>query len=975
MFSKNLTINTSILASIVLFASCKENKNSADNKTSAITNFSSCSNIELNENIDSIKESLKSIITSAEYDDLDEAIDWYFIKKDENIYNSHKLLNKLEEIYRKYLQEIKNLGEEKHLNFIKYKQEIYDNIKFLHNKDTFLNFSNQPSFENLNRHDYSFEKYFAIYETTFIARKFSDTVSSLAKKNNISSDFFPLLEDFHESNKTISFMNKKSYEVKSISISDNEEIKNISKFKQYLAENYTRLKQFRSIDNNYDIHLLNVHGTQGLTAALVIQTLFDLFEKSSIDSKFEFNKNMSEYLKAHTYVNLASLGEQVVSDTIQTAELIKAFTKQKINASKLMTKISNISSVASSVLNVVSVGLSFTELIKAETTADQIQYGTQVFFDSTGLLMGVSNLILYKTGALTASSAIGALAVPFAGLAIGFTGFAEASAKAISQTAEIADRFNHYKKDFHTVGTFTDFRTTFNSHIEIKPINNFAYKDYHFIEDENGHLKQNAKNHDIVIKELNLREKNKVKITYGTHYLYETTRWKEYGGTFYNSPNLHPFDDKPTSSNDKQRVISLNEAYSFDSQKEIPFIENAPIILPMVPESYISYTFDYTPFIISKTGKSEFSALQEIQEKNFKFMLTFFNPHPIEYAIRSMKFDFQPTTVQLLLGDSDYSFFSPIYPQDWKNKIHYNFISGNGSYYLKISNDSNYSINSSQTEKWFIDAQDTEKNISLLENELKIGKTSIKFIDKKFPKELIVLTHDGVYRKFDQNTNTFKLMIIDYNYNNDIKQVIKENINYQIQPSGYIEIDNYDKVKDKKAWFEIDNNKIIAPNPVENGIRKYTRYTRLNQNLVIVGKSTKYYYFYNPVRKELYSMPYEENALIHNNPLDLVDDEINEFYFENNNLYYKTKENIGIAVKENIKHLISIKAAENNPQIIKDIAAEYNLNLSDEILIFNDNDIFTGWYLKNSDSFMSKDLKNEPTFLQKISDFFKNKIG
>ncbi|MGY3803571.1 TcdA/TcdB pore-forming domain-containing protein [Pigmentibacter ruber] len=974
MFVKNLRTHITIITSILLLISCKKNEVLEEKKIITSNNFNSCTGTEFNSGIENLKKSLKKIISSKEYDEIDEAFDWYLIKKDENIYNSHLLLNKLEEIYRKYLPEIKNLSEEEHLNFIKKKHEIYENIKILTDKNKFINFSNEPSFDNFNRHDFSFEKYYAIYESTFIAKKFSNTVNEIARKNNLSSEFFPLLEDFHESNKTISFMNKKSYEVKSISISDNEEIKNISKFKSYLAENYTRLKQFRSIDNNYDIHLLNVHGTQGLTAALIIQTLFDLFERSSIDNKFEFNKNMSEYLKAHTYVNLASLGEQVVSDTIQMAELIKALTKQKINASKLMTKISNISSTAGSILNVVSVGLSITEYIKSDTTAERIQYGTQLGFDTAGLFMGITNLVLYKTGALTASAAVGMLTIPFTGLAIGFTGFASASAQAVSEAEEIAERFNHYKIDYQTVGINKNFKTSFRTHTEIKAINNFAYKDYSYSEDDHGNLKQNAKNHDIVIKELDLREKNKVKISYGTHYLYETIRWKEYGGWLFNSPVLHPFGEDPASIDDKQQVISLNNAYSFLPQKEMQFIEDAPIILPMVPESYISYRFAYTPGIIGSYS-SKLEALREIQEKNFKFMFNYFRPHPLEYAIRSMRFDFQPTTVQLLLGDSDYSFFSPIYPQDWKNKIHYNFVSGNGNYYLKISNDSNYSINSSQTEKWFIDAQDTEKNIRILENELKIGKTSIKFIEKKFPKELIFLTHDGVYRKFDQNVNAFKIMSIDFNANDNIKQIVQENINYQIQPSGYIEIENYDKVKDKKAWFEIDNNKIIAPNPVENGIRKYTRYTRLNQNLVIVGKSTKYYYFYNPLRKQLYSMPYEENALIHNNPLDLVDDEINEFYFENNNLYYKTKENIGIAVKENIKHLISIKAAENNPQIIKDIAAEYNLNLSDEILIFNDNDIFTGWYLKNNDSFMSKDLKNEPTFLQKISDFFKNKIG
>lgn len=960
--------------SIIYLESCKLVKSTENeqNKLIQLEHSTTCIIDEKLENIEKVKRTLKEIISSSDYDDLDEIIDWYLIKKNENINLVHRLSAKLEEISRIYYTQLNELEENKHLEFLYIKDEIYANINALENKYKFLKLSNEPSFDNIIQHDYSFEKYSKIYEATFYSKFFSETIKEIATRNNISSKYFPLLEDFDPIEKQISFMHKDTHEIQSVHLLENEQVNKILKFKNYLDENISNLKPFSTVAQNKNIQLLNVHGTQGLTAAIVIQTLFDVYERSSINNNYELNNNLSNYIKAHTYVNLAMVGQQVVDEITQTTLLVKALTNQAANASNLMTNIHKVSSTANLILNSVNIGLSITELAKSETSAERIQFGTQLGFDSAGMALGISNIILYKAKALTLSASVGALAVPLAGLAIGFNGFATASAQAVTECEELADRFNNYKNDFNIVGTNREIKTTFLHYTEIKPINNFAYKDFSYTEDQNGKLIQNATNHDIVINELDFTQQNKVKINFGTHYLYETAEWKSYGGLIFNNPVLMPFGEDPRAIKNKDHAISLNEAYAFNENKEIEFSPDSPIILPMVPKSYISYHYNYTPGVIGNYSH-KFNALREIQEKNYKFMFTYFRPHPIEYAIRSMHFDFQPTVITLNLGDDNYSFFTPYFPKDWKNKIEYQFNSGNGNYYVKISDNAKYSINSNGNEKWFIDAQDINNNFLIEKSGIKLGNTIVKFQENKYPKELIIVSSNGIYRTINLYTGAAKIISIDFSnpeVKNNLFNLIKTNINYNIQSTGYIEIENYNNIKNNKAWFEIDNNKIISPNPIENSSKKYAYYTKLNQNLVIVGKDLNFYYFYNPIRKELYSISYKENAEVYNDPLALVDVNISDINYQNNTVFYKTKDNIGIALNENNPKIISIKLSENNITLLKEIATERNYEISNEVLFFDDNDTFTGWYLKEKDSFVSKDLKNEETFKEKMSRFF-----
>lgn len=972
--NKNNSIINFIFLSLSIISCSKKNSNSDSNiKNKFInTNQNSCIEVDNDDKFEKVKNFLKSIISISEFDELDESFDWYLIKKDQDILTSHDLHEKLEKLYRKYHDKISALSDEKHLTLLSLKDEVYGNIKTLTSKANFIEVSGQPSFNDLNRHDYSFEKYYSIYEASLLTKNFSETISDIARKNNISSEYFPLLEDFNDNSKELSFMNKNSHEIKYAHINSSDEFKNIFKFKKYLNDNYNNLRKFKTLNSNNEVIFDNIHGTQGLTAAIVIQTIIELLDKrSSLDTN-SINPNLSSYIKAHTYVNIAILGEQILSDTLQTTELVKALTKQTANTTKLLNSLSKVSSVASTALNFASIGLSITELIKSESTAEKIQFGAQLGFDTAGLIMGLGNLALYQAGATTASAAVSALAVPLAGLSIGFTGFAAASAQAVTEAEEIADRFNQYKLDFQKFGEQKNYKTTYQTHSEIKPLNNFAYKDFSYSEDASHNLQQHATNHDIVVSELNLKEQDdKIKILFGTHFLYETKKWKEYGGIIFNNPVLHVFGDNPVSENDVSKSISLNNAFQFNSSKIIDYIEGTPIILPMAPSSYISYGYNYTPGIIGSYS-AKFTALREIQEKNFRFMFTFFRPYPLEYAIRSMTFNFQNTDIDMILGDKNYAFFTPIFPDDWKNKINYKFSSGNGSYYLKLSNFAKYEIESSGLEKWFFDCQDLDNNLLVFGTEIKIGKTSIKFKDNKYPKEIILLNKEGVYKKYDFNENTIKLMIIDNNYTSNIKEVVKSNLNLQIQNKGYIEIENFNQIKDKKAWYEIETSKIIAPTAIENGQRRYTKYTKLNQNLIIIGKDSKFYYFYNPIRQEIYTMPYSHDQDTHNNPLDLLENSISEFHFANNSLFYKTKSNLGVSVSENIKSLISLKISEINPEIIRDISKEYNLEISQEVLVFDENDHFIGWYIKEKNLFISKELKDEFSFKDRFFNFFKN---
>lgn len=973
--------NYSLLFLIATSASCSYKNNNENTEVKNITNnysTESCYNMNIDEPDLSVKESLKKTLSFEDYFDLEEKMDWYTIKKNDDQNVSNELLFKLEEVIRKYENEIQKLGEEKYLEILKFQEKVKNNIAEITKNNKIFELADTPKFSNITSHNYSFEKYYSIYEATYFANKFSNVVNDLIQSNKLNQEYFPILENVNENSKSIKFMHKSTFETRNISINNSQQIQDILKFKKYLNDNFKKIKPYTRLEKDGEIILNNVQGTQGLTAAMVIQTIFDMYERNSISNNYSLNSNLNSYLKAHAYLNIAMLSQQVYDEITQTTQIVSALSAHTQHSSKLIQSIGNISAKANIALNIASIGLSIAELSYATNQAETIQFGTQLGFDTLGLFTGISNIILYKTGALTASSVIGALNVPLAGLAIGFSGFATAAAQAQTETVEVAEKFSKHIEDFHKVGQNNQYLKISQKGKEIFYYNNLPYKTLEIKEDHDGNSQISVTNHDVVIRELDLTEKGKVKITFGSHLLYETNRWEKYGGVIVKTPILSVFGDDPSSNKDKSKVISVNNSLELESNRELQYIDDAPFILPMVPLSYISYGYHYTPGILINHD-SNFHSLRKIQEKNFKFMFEFFRPYPVEYVIRNMNFDFQETQISIKLGDEPLSLFTPNIPDAWSNKIEYNFMSGSGNYYLKLSDRAKYSITSNGNDKWLIDTQDIQSKITLSNNSVRINKTEIKFEGDKKPLELVFIQSDGLYKIVNLNNLSSKISIANYaNEKNkgNFNDYLDQNIDHEFQNDGFIEIENYGDILNKKAWYDVKLKKIISPTAIKSKNCKRENSCKLNQNLVIVGKNNQYFFFYNPIYKELYYMKYNENYLILNTELEYIDDHVNGFTFDNEVLFYKTLDNIGISVidPQNPK-IISIKSSSNDIENLKEISKSNGFELSNEVIFFDDHDHFTGWYLKDKDVFMSKDLINEPSILEKISDKVKSFFG
>ena len=97
---------------------------------------------------------------------------------------------------------------------------------------------------------------------------------------------------------------------------------------------------------------------------------------------------------------------------------------------EVYSKLGRVFNAASNVISLASIALDAAKIASSRTVTEKIEFSTQLSFDSLGLGLGVTNLVLRTLGATTASSVLGTISVPIAGLSVGFTSFVAASAQA-----------------------------------------------------------------------------------------------------------------------------------------------------------------------------------------------------------------------------------------------------------------------------------------------------------------------------------------------------------------------------------------------------------------------------------------------------------------------------------------------------------------------------------------------------------------
>ncbi len=396
-----------------------------------------------------------------------------------------------------------------------------------------------------------------------------------------------------------------------VKIQDKTKIRKLLNFKEYFNKNINLLKPHINASNNK--LELNTDFNEGmvLNAALAMSAIWDFVEfkkqiaKEGVSEDFQ---TLYKMLMVHSYLGFAQMGVDslsALSDFVQMYHSMSAANLQQ--HAEVYSQLGRVFTRASNFISLSSVILDVAKIVKARNVTEKIQFSTQLAFDSVGLGMGLTNVVLRTLGATTASSVLGTISVPLAGLSVGLTGFAGASVQAQESAILQAKYFFDYEKDH-----FNYNPVTLNTTPQIIAL---PYKNIDLHDSEGKVIKADFAN--VVVNSIDLRELNTLKLGYGTHKIYETE----------NNLGLQMciFKCIVKASTDKNTAIPIRTALNFTTRDSIPINnDSTAIILPIVPESYISYSYNYTPFILTR-GDAELTTVRRL-ENTGRFIFDYIGP-------------------------------------------------------------------------------------------------------------------------------------------------------------------------------------------------------------------------------------------------------------------------------------------------------------------------------------------------------------
>ncbi len=231
-------------------------------------------------------------------------------------------------------------------------------------------------------------------------------------------------------------------------------------------------------------------------------------------------------------------------------------------------------------------------------------------------------------GESAASASLNTLSVPLTGLAIGFNAFASAAAVSQEDSIHLANYFYSYEHELSKYKvTAASNESDFHKDIFAMPVLPLAYKNWIY----NNNKFQTADYTNAMIKEVDLSNGDQINLQFGDHYVYQTSRYED-----LDNQHLIPIKNLLHFTLGDDDFIILDKISS-----------SKPIILPIVPTTDISYSFGYTPGILSRHD-AELSSVLKMQKYGnflFEYMTGIFT----EFSFREFFFDYKSTEITIKL--------------------------------------------------------------------------------------------------------------------------------------------------------------------------------------------------------------------------------------------------------------------------------------------------------------------------------------
>nr|WP_245759035.1 TcdA/TcdB pore-forming domain-containing protein [Xenorhabdus koppenhoeferi] len=546
-----------------------------------------------------------------------------------------------------------------------------------------------------------------------------------------------------------------------------------------------------------------VEAVHGLNSAFIVQTLIPWFaDKSRTTVASDKASNMmpstlKTALRVHTYVNLAQMAHGGLEDIAKLASLYRAVASEGRGVtSSLFSSLSHVSTGVGVGLNIASVVLDSLELAHAQNESQKAVYGTQLAFDSAGLVttgVGIGAGIL---GAPIVAGFASSLAVPLAGLGIGFTALAEA----FGRVADDAKAVGNYFADLDAAYQQGGYRQTEKTAAD--------GKHYTVMEPIPG----------AVISKLDLRHGH---LTFDSQYLYRNDPTYSVGS---GRSNYFFWWPGRAADTDKNHAINIREGIGYkQAQVNFNFHPRSSDILipPVTMKSYINYEYMILPFVTGRHDRG-FDVLRRL-EKDGRFDFDFY-AFPGERVVRRIMPDFVKTPVDIILDDEDRDIVIQQLPEKVHGILSYRLTGGKGKYRISLQEGVSLSLQGNTDTHWILDAHHIRSHItpSLSKKDdrqlLHIG--SIEITLSEASDNISLINNAGVFSVEQDKDNQWQITenvtnAKSYHNLQELHEHLSQLSNFEHHNRPYLVVENYQPPKSRlvgRAFYEIGRDRMIYTN-------------------------------------------------------------------------------------------------------------------------------------------------------------------
>ncbi|MDB6445090.1 TcdA/TcdB pore-forming domain-containing protein [Pseudomonas sp. 21TX0197] len=449
-------------------------------------------------------------------------------------------------------------------------------------------------------------------------QQIAQVTTGLRQQDQLAPRLVPLFE-------TLEIISDGTYRVSLIDPEEPEHLVRVTsddhrllRIKSYLSERFLALANKPSLPSDP----AEVGSVHTLNAGFAIQALM-----MALTAHEGPDRPLSLAVRLHAYVNYAQLVHGVVSDVAGLVGLVRqALAEEKLIARTVAPVVkaavgSGLSEATGGLLQLANVGFDIYQLATATNEVARAQFGTQLAFDSAGLVLSAGAL---AAGSATAGAFLGGAGVILGGLAVG--------------VAALAQGFATIAEEAKQVGLFFDEMT--KAHLQ----------PYRFDAHGNAWLP----NASLIVRTLDLAR----------------------GQLQLDSPRLYPLRDHfgvPTFDLDYDRSIDIRSELRLPGRVMFTPPAGQAIMLPGTPQACYRYEYKALPFA-SLRHDAGFDTARRLEKRKadggWLFLFSFYS-FPSDYILYRLVPDYRPTVIDVLLDDHERSLVVPAIPTDWRGKIAY----------------------------------------------------------------------------------------------------------------------------------------------------------------------------------------------------------------------------------------------------------------------------------------------------------------